>query len=406
MYRGGICIVNDKYKDNLQEFAFNRYDVNSHYPARMAESVALKRPLYKFTPEEYEKLYYSDEAKNYVFIFKIKSMRGELHDDKIPIFYDINTKVYTADIIVENMDYFIFKEEFEELFEWYDIIYELDCVYAFKLQFDFGYKKFVDDMIELKNNGKRNHNNTMRYFGKIGANNGYGKIAERPDKVVSHREISEETGAVVLKLDSVDIDEDCLLAVWQAAYITMRGRVVLMQNIRKACNEDVVNKFLYCDTDSIHIIGTLDDADDYELGKFKLEAACKCGKWLAPKTYFEIDNDDIIEVHCKGIPTKVVYQAMLDCKAIEKIDDKTYKALNYTHIDCIFARGVKFQCLSSMNIKGGKALIPLMKELCKFDKDNITFKFNNDESDELVSVEYQTNEVNDEIKEVLENGKS
>ena len=47
--------------------------------------------------------------------------------------------------------------------------------------------------------------------------------------------------------------------------------------------------------------------------------------------------------------------------------DKDNKILDIEKVLQIFKAGNKFQCLSAMNLKGGKGLIPLFKELCKED---------------------------------------
>jgi len=46
------------------------------------------------------------------------------------------------------------------------------------------------------------------------------------------------------------------------------------------------------------------------------------------------------------------------------IDEKHF-VLDIEKVCQIFKAGNKFQCLSAMNLKGGKGLIPMFKELCK-----------------------------------------
>ena len=69
-------------------------------------------------------------------------------------------------------------------------------------------------------------------------------------------------------------------------------------------------------------------------------------------------------MHTKGIPIHVITNDLINNNGVIKQDGKIIvKDINI--INNTFASGKAFQCLCGMNIIGGKALIPLMKELCK-----------------------------------------
>ena len=217
-----------------------------------------------------------------------------------------------------------------------------------------------------KTEGKKNKNKCQEAFSKLGLNSAYGKFAQNPYQIATHREINTDTGAVHLIIDEIEADEGALMSVIQGAFITARGRVELCKSIRTYCVNTPEEDFYYCDTDSIH--GNFKvNADAFKIGELKLEATCNYGLFLAPKTYFEIDDNLIIEVHTKGVPTNTIYNVMVKNGAI----DQNHKVIDLYKVLEIFKAGNKFQTLCAMNLKGGKGLIPLFKELCKEDNTRI-----------------------------------
>lgn len=364
LYQGGKCIVNYKYQNQLINKPFARYDYNSHYPARMRESIALKGSCYHMDYDEYIKTYNNEK---YVYILHIKKLRGYLKNGMIGVWYDYKYKKYTdSPIIDETNQLLIFEFEFNEYKNYYDFDYEIDYVYAYEKQYDYNYQKYVDMVYAEKNEGKKTKNKVKEMFSKLGLNSAYGKFAQNPYNAVCHYEINADTGAVHLVTDGVEADEKSLMSVVQGALITARGRTELCKAIREYSITCPANDFYYCDTDSIH--GNFNvTADPYKIGELKLEANCKHGLFLAPKTYFEIDDNDIIEVHSKGVRPQQILNVLKRYNYI----DKDNKVLDLKGVCNVFKAGNKFQVLCAMNLKGGKGLIPLFKELCCIDNTRI-----------------------------------
>lgn len=363
LYQGGKCIVNYKYQNELINKKFNRYDYNSHYPARMREGIAFKGKCYKMSYEEYINL--KDKDK-YITIYHLTNWYGTLKPDMVGVWYDHLNKRYTDNPMSDNNDnmgLLIFEFEFNEYINyWYDMDYNIDYVIIYNKIIDEKYIEFVDTLYKDKTEGKKTKNKCQEMFSKLGLNSAYGKFAQNPYQAKTHREISEETGACHLIIDEVETDENALMSVVQGAYITARGRVELCKSIRTYCVNSPREDFYYCDTDSIHG-NFIVDADDFKIGDLKLEGVCKYGLFLAPKTYFEVLDDNTIEIHSKGVPTNAIYNTMQKRGAI----DANNKVIDIDIVKSIFKAGNKFQCLSALNLKGGKALIPLYKELCKTD---------------------------------------
>lgn len=366
LYQGGKCFVNYKYQNELIDKPFRRYDYNSHYPARMREGIAFKDKCYKLSYNEYlEKKKEENSNDKYIFILHLAKWQGYKKAGMLPVWYDYSLKEYTeTPISLENENgLLIFEFEFEEYINyWYDLDYEIDYVIMYKKIIDNGYIEFVDMLYKDKTEGKKTKNKCQEAFSKLGLNSAYGKFAQNPYQVATHREINQETGAVHLVIDDLKSDENALMSVIQGAYITARGRVELCKSIRTYCINTPEEDFYYCDTDSIHG-NFIVNADAFKIGELKLEATCDYGLFLAPKTYFEIDDNNIIELHTKGVPVSAVYNVMINRGAI----DQKHNVLDINKVLEIFKAGNKFQTLCVMNLKGGKGLIPLFKELCKED---------------------------------------
>lgn len=379
LYQGGKCFVNYEFQNKLIDKKFGRYDYNSHYPARMRESIAFEGIPYKLTYDEYVKTY---DNEKYIYILHLETWNGTLKPKMLPVWYDYQTKKYTSSpYCIDDKGLLIFEFELKEYEQWYDLDYNIDYVIRYKKVYNYKYRDFVDNLYKDKTEGKKTKNKCQEMFAKLGLNSSYGKFAQNPYQPITHREISEETGAVHLLIDGVETDEKSLMSVIQGAYITARGRVELCKSIRTLCINSPIEDFYYCDTDSIH--GNFKvSADAYKIGELKEEGICKYGLFLAPKTYFEVMDDDTIEIHSKGIPITIIYNALLKNDAI----DKDKKVIDINKCCNVFKAGNKFQCLCAMNLRGGKGLIPLFKELCKTDNTRMYTSNINDANYELYEI--------------------
>lgn len=100
-----------------------------------------------------------------------------------------------------------------------------------------------------------------------------------------------------------------------ACFVTAYARQMLVRTWNS-----FKGKALYCDTDSIHFLGTEEDiapeiADTIdwlktgELGKWKVEGKFVAGRYIRPKTYIEVDKDDKAHITCAGA-TKEIKEIM------------------------------------------------------------------------------------------------
>ena len=87
----------------------------------------------------------------------------------------------------------------------------------------------------------------------------------------------------------------------------------------------------------------------------------KC-KYLLPKTYVDIAETNgynisvnKLEIHSKGVSISAIFNSLA----------KGGKTIDLRELDERMDYGQKFTCLQSMNVKGGKALVPVTKYLAR-----------------------------------------
>lgn len=363
LYRGGICLVNENFQGKMitsKELGrkMNRYDVNSEYPYSMSIMRDLVgRPIIK-NYEEWTKMT-KEYKEKYECIIILESVTGELLPGRVATWYDPFKRNYVK-FIDENSRHLMFERELLEMTHWYALEFTCEKVMLYK-KGDYIYKKFVDDNYQLKKQAKKDKNKTLQQIAKLKLNSSYGKLAERIERRTGIYEINEETNAVHFVETGIEKSESSAMNVIIGSLITSIARCYILSKIRELCSEENIEKsFIYIDTDSIHAFADYDKADAFTLGGLKLEATCEAVKYIAPKTYIDIEkNDKIIdlnniEIHCKGVSIKVVQEKF-----------KSYKKLSLARINQAFDYGKKYIMLSAMNVPGGKTLLPVEKFLAR-----------------------------------------
>lgn len=388
LYRGGITLVNPAHQNRPITSPIYKYDINSMYPYQMSRMPDLVGRPYRVSVKEWRDRFAG--TGKWVGAYQITAIDARMRDGMLPTWYDTINREYTphANHTPENTPLLMFTEEFDEMCRWYDVDeynVTIDCVYMWQTAPAHAYHQFIADNYELKREGKRTGNKVMEAFAKLLLNSSYGKLAENPTKDVTHREISAETGAVTLVDDGTLVDDKCLLSVVMGALVTSMARVQLLSLIRDVCPVPA-RDFIYADTDSIAALTRYDKCDPYTLGMLKDETVVDgvsvpytWGKYIAPKTYILArtlpDGTRDVECHSKGMPLSAVFSAENAAQAREA--GKISADMTNEEIDAIFAAGRQFTALAAMNVRGGKALVPVQKYLCRLDN-TIMVGSNND----------------------------
>lgn len=367
LYRGGISYVNPRYKGKLLTAIemgepMRRFDVNSEYPFAMSVIYDCIGDGIPKNYSEWLKMPQSDKDK-YECILCLESVTGKVKAGYLGFWYDPFKRDY-VDVIEEQGLHLMFEVEFNEMCNYYDIEYECNKVLLYKRGKQV-FAPFVKENYALKAEAKRQKNGGMQAVVKLKLNSSYGKLAERIERQTGHYELSPETGAIHFVNDGVEVDKGACMSVVLGALVTATARVWILSHIREICGEsEMSKKFVYIDTDSIHAFAGYDKADPYILGGFKLEATCQAVKYIAPKTYVDIEEVNAdgtidlknVEIHTKGVNVSSV-----------KNDFQT-ATLTLDYIDKRFNYGEKFNVLCAMNVHGGKVLCPTAKFLARYEQ--------------------------------------
>ena len=297
-YRGGIALVNKKFKNvNVGEGVV--YDANSLYPSQMKF-----KPLPVGMPK-----YFSGEPKpNEIYNLYVVHIvcQFEIKDNMIPTLQCkhlafVNPREFLemsnepTELYLTNIDFEIFKKHYH--------VYDLKYIDGYYFKSATGlFNDFINKFEEIKENNE----GALRQIAKLILNNLYGKFATNPHRFSKLPYINSE-GVLSYKLNDLEEIEPIYIA--DAMFITAHGRYDLINAI-----DNNYERFLYCDTDSIHLLG-LQDAkgiaiDNKKFGCWKKESTFRKAKYLKAKCYFEeIYNEKekcyINSVKCAGLPYDV-----------------------------------------------------------------------------------------------------
>ena len=291
-YRGGYTYVNKIFQNKDVEQG-QVYDVNSMYPSVMYDEL-----LPYGIPQFFEGEYIYDDLYP-LAIFHIRADLS-LKKDHIPIIQCKNNFYFNATEYIENtngmLSMYVTNIDFEMIKSQYDIL-DIEYESGFKFKAIRGvFKSYIDKYMEMK----KNNTGAKRQLAKLLLNNLYGKFATNP-KMLKKVPYLDEDGIVNYKTEACKEKDSIYTAM--GIFITSYAR----SRIQKTA-QSIYDRFCYCDTDSIHIIGLEKpdiEIDDKELGKWALENTFKKARFLRAKTYVEVLEDNSLNVKCAGLPEKL-----------------------------------------------------------------------------------------------------
>ena len=339
-YFGGIVYKNSELVDALKgDISGLVYDVNSLYPSVMrARLLPYGFPL-SFNGD-YNK---SDiDKKEYPLYFQeIRVKKFHIKHGFIPNIQIRNSQNFNGTVYAKSNKYIDFdgNEKYEECnfvfsniqLEYFLKSYDvegLDYIRGIAFKGSYGiFDRYIDTFMEMKKNGK----GAIRATAKLFLNSLYGKFGMNPikeEKIIDYQENTFSTISTDNDGNKLDyLDKGVFIAM--ASFITSYAREVLLTSIEK-----VYDRFLYCDTDSIHITGydipniTIHDKN---LGAWKLEGKFTKAKYIGAKRYAEyIDNK--WDIKCCGLSRDIMEKITMDIfecceftpKEIKKNIDKLY----------------------------------------------------------------------------------
>ena len=351
-YKGGFTYLNDKYinkevKDGIV------LDVNSLYPSVMYyELLPYGEPRYykgKYKDNEQFPLY----IQFFTCCFDVKKDHIPTLQLKHSMFFKQNEYIKSSngrdyDLCMTSVDLQLFFQQYDV----YNI--EWHFGYMFRGAHDM-FKAYIDKWVQVKINADIEGNNGMRTLAKLMLNALYGRFGLNPNCT---RKIPYLDNGVVKYMRGDDETRDPVY-VPMASFITAYARY---KTITSA--QSVYNRFIYADTDSLHLEG-LEIPDnlyihDTALGAWKHESTFDKAKFLRQKCYIEHwtmhknKQTDTNNITCAGLPKNCVYA----CNIIPVPIKGGAKAVRYKKIDFSnFTYGMKsFGKLVPKHVVGGVVL--------------------------------------------------
>lgn len=278
-YRGGFTYLNPKYKGLINTSGIV-LDVNSLYPY-----VMYSRALPYGEPIFFEGKYSKDDLYN-VYIQHI-NVCFELKKDYIPTIQLKNNLAFvpTEYLVSSNgemVELYLTNIDLQLLKSHYDII-DIEYINGWKFKSHIGFfTEYIDKWISIKNESTITGNKALRTLAKLMLNALYGKFGLNPNVCSKIPYLKDN----IVKYSNGTNEIRDSIYVPLAIFVTSYARFITICSAQQ-----VYERFIYADTDSLHLIGTelpKDlDVDKVKLGAWKIEEEFIRGKYLRQKCYCE-----------------------------------------------------------------------------------------------------------------------
>lgn len=284
-YRGGRSQVNPLHQGKVLSNV-KRFDINSMYPYIMHDmELPYGMPKYLKTKEDMGKYKFELYHIRIEFMANPKCLPSLLCKMN---FSDIDSTYYTCsngiiELWISNIDLDLVKRNY--------IVLSIEFIEGWGFHTTtLLFKDYVDYWYDRKNKDK----GAKRIVDKLMLNSLYGKFGSNVMRAHKIPRIEDE----VVVFSNSEMEESKHYYLPLAIAITSWGHKL---------NDDAIHltgvkNFVYCDTDSIHTLGTLpkDMIDNHLLGKFKLEAIEDKCKYVRQKCYCTYENGDY-HITCAGM---------------------------------------------------------------------------------------------------------
>lgn len=295
-YKGGFTYCDPRFagKDIGEGIVL---DVNSLYPSRMKYC-----PLPYGEPIYFEGEYRQDNA--YPLYVQHLQCQFKLKPNHIPTIqvkhsrFFIGTEYLTSSNS-ETVDMVLTSVDLKLMMEHYDVF---DCTFidGFKFRAATGlFDSYIDKWNDIKVKATETGNPGLRTIAKLMLNNLYGKFSTNPESAQKFPYLGDDD-CVHYRLSPPEHRDPVYIPV--GSFITAWARD---KTIRSA--QQVYDRFLYADTDSLHLIGTEIpeglEVHPSKLGAWKHESTFEKARFLRQKCYIE-QIDGKLKVTCAGMPER------------------------------------------------------------------------------------------------------
>lgn len=350
-YRGGFTYLDPRYaqRDVGEGIVL---DVNSLYPSVMYNDV-----LPYGIPYRYEGKYRPNT--DFPLFIQYFSCYFDLKPGHIPTLQIKHSAFFRQNEYITSShgrDYVLCMTsvDLEIFLEHYDV-YGIEWLHGYMFHGAAGmFKSYIDKWTEIKIKADLEGNNGMRTLAKLMLNALYGRFGLNPNCT---RKVPLLADDGIIQYVTGDPEQRDPVYIPMAAFITAYAR---KKTITSA--QSVYDRFIYADTDSLHLVGTqLPDLEihDTKLGAWKHESTFDRARFLRQKCYIEHwtmhknKATDTNNITCAGLPKNCIYA----CEVI-RIRKLRACAIRYKRIDFSnFYTGMKcFGKLVPRHVVGGVVL--------------------------------------------------
>lgn len=290
-YRGGYVRVNPEYK-GVDVYDGISVDYNSMYPSQMkTRPFPCGRPVY-FSGEYRQNDEYPLYVQKITCAFNLKPGYFPTIQLKKGGFYGVHEYAPASNGYVTLT---LTSVDLALLLLNYDVdIASFDGGYMFREQVGM-----FADYIAYWQDVKEHSTGGLRQLAKLFLNNLYGKFGTNPDCTGKYPVFEDD------KIKFVDTEEETRDPIYipVATFCTAYARDELIR--AAVANKD---RFLYCDTDSLHLLGTKDPEgiplDPVKFNHWKVEGKFSHARHEGAKRYIW-DLNGKLEVKCAGMPDNI-----------------------------------------------------------------------------------------------------
>jgi len=296
-YRGGYVYVKKELR-GVDVAEGLSYDVNSLFPSVMKKMLMpYGSPV--FYVGEYEK-----NVEYPLFIARI-NVEFEIKEGFLPCIQLKNNLLYRSTEYLEKsegeVELFVSSVDLELIKNHYNCRIEYVDGYMFK-----GVYGIFDAYIKKWMNVKENNTGARRQIAKLMLNSLYGKFGSNPDVTGKIPYLEND----VVKYRLSEYKEKDTVYTPLGVFITSYARYKTISTAQK-----FYDRFAYCDTDSIHLLGL--EVPDIEihrtkLGAWKHEYDFKRARYIRAKTYVEELEDESLVVKCAGMTDDIKSRVTFD----------------------------------------------------------------------------------------------
>jgi hypothetical protein len=303
-YRGGFTYLNPKYAS--REIGPGIVlDVNSLYPYVMYDRPMPVGDGVYFDGQYPDNRIYPLYVQMIKCQFELKPGHIPTIQIKTPSIY-FNPVEYVTSSGIEEITLCLTSVDLQLFMDQYDV-YNIEYLGGWMFHSALGlFSDYIDKWTAAKVQAKVENNHGLYILAKLMLNSLYGKFATNP-KVKSKVPVYDPTDDFI-HLKVVDQDDRDPVYIPAGTFITAYAREI---TIRAA--QTVYDRFIYADTDSLHLLGTELpnlDIDPARLGAWDHELTFEKGFYIRSKTYIEIghapgETESRLKVTCAGMPERL-----------------------------------------------------------------------------------------------------